>query len=34
LRDELDDIESDTQALVKAMNEAIAEADAFIQSLE
>ncbi len=34
LRDELDDIESDTQALVKAMNEAIAEADAFIQSLD
>ncbi|MDZ7791576.1 MAG: DUF2959 domain-containing protein [Xanthomonadales bacterium] len=34
LRDELDDIESDTQALVEAMNEAIAEADAFIQSLD
>lgn len=34
LRDELDDIESDTQALVKATNEAIAEADAFIKTLE
>ncbi|WP_376691212.1 DUF2959 domain-containing protein [Wenzhouxiangella sp. EGI_FJ10409] len=34
LREELDDIESDTQALVAAMNEAIAEADAFIQALE
>lgn len=34
LREELDDIESDTEALVAAMNEAIAEADAFIQALE
>ncbi len=34
LRNELDGIESDTQALIEAMNEAIAEADAFIQSLE
>ncbi|WP_376696276.1 DUF2959 domain-containing protein [Wenzhouxiangella sp. EGI_FJ10305] len=34
LRDELDSIESDTRALIEAMNEAIAEADAFIQALE
>ncbi|RFF28143.1 DUF2959 domain-containing protein [Wenzhouxiangella sp. 15181] len=34
LGDELDSIESDTEALVAAMNEAIAEADAFIQTLE
>ncbi len=34
LRDELDSIESDTRALIAAMNEAIAEADAFIQALE
>lgn len=34
LRDELESIESDTEALIRAMNEAIAEADAFIQALE
>lgn len=34
LRNELEGIESDTRALIKAMNEAIAEADAFIQALE
>ncbi|MEE4303467.1 MAG: DUF2959 domain-containing protein [Wenzhouxiangella sp.] len=34
LRNELAGIENDTQALIEAMNEAIAEADAFIQTLE
>lgn len=34
LRSELEGIESDTQALIEAMNEAISEADAFIESLE
>lgn len=34
LRNELDSIEADTEALIAAMNEAIAEADAFIQSLD
>lgn len=34
LRSELDGIEDDTEALIAAMNESIAEADAFIQSLE
>ncbi|NBB93608.1 MAG: DUF2959 family protein [Gammaproteobacteria bacterium] len=34
LRSELEGIESDTRALIEAMNEAISEADAFIQSLE
>ncbi len=34
LRSELDGIEDDTEALVEAMNASIAEADAFIRSLE
>lgn len=34
LRAELDGIEDDTEALIEAMNASIAEADAFIQSLE
>jgi ElaB/YqjD/DUF883 family membrane-anchored ribosome-binding protein len=34
LRSELSAIEDDTEALIEAMNEAIAEADAFIRTLE
>lgn len=34
LRAELDNIESETETLIRAMNEAIAEADAFMQALE
>jgi len=34
LKAELDDIESDTEALIRAMNEAIAEANAFMRALE
>lgn len=34
LRNELDSIESDTEALIRAMNEAIAEANAFIETLD
>jgi len=34
LKAELDDIESDTETLIRAMNEAIAEANAFMRALE
>lgn len=34
LRNELDSIESDTETLIRAMNEAIAEANAFIETLD